>query len=116
KPPLMDPTEVPTIRSASMPRSYRARTIPTWTAPRLAPPERTNAVFGLMTHLRLRSWSFLPEPMSAGRVRTRRRRTQTGHERQTEDLRHRRRRPGRCPCGRDPAQRGVRRPPDPDRG
>ena len=41
--PLIAPTEVPTIRSGTMPRSYSARNIPTCTAPRLAPPESTNA-------------------------------------------------------------------------
>src|SRR3954465_700217 len=41
---LSAPTEVPTRKSGVMPRSYSASSIPTWSAPRLAPPERTNAV------------------------------------------------------------------------
>src|SRR4051794_4855579 len=44
---LSAPTEVPTRKSGVMPRSYSASSIPTCSAPRLAPPERTNAVRGL---------------------------------------------------------------------
>ena len=44
--PFSAPAEVPTIRSGTIPRSYRARSMPTWIAPRLAPPERTKAVDG----------------------------------------------------------------------
>src|SRR5690348_15104874 len=41
---LTAPTEVPTRRSGAMRLSKRAFSIPTWTAPRLPPPEKTNAV------------------------------------------------------------------------
>ena len=41
--PLIAPTEVPTIRSGSMSRSNSACSMPTWIAPRLDPPDRTNA-------------------------------------------------------------------------
>src|SRR3954464_15095963 len=41
------PTEVPITRSGTMPRSAKAWSIPTWTAPRLPPPERTNAVVAI---------------------------------------------------------------------
>src|SRR3954467_13223147 len=44
---LRAPTEAPTRKSAVMPSSYSASSIPTCNAPRLAPPERTNAVRGL---------------------------------------------------------------------
>ncbi len=40
----MAPTDVPTMRSGRTSWSIRARSIPTCTAPRLAPPERTTAV------------------------------------------------------------------------
>src|SRR3954469_24024343 len=43
---LRAPTEAPTRKSAVMPSSYSASSIPTCNAPRLAPPERTNAVRG----------------------------------------------------------------------
>jgi hypothetical protein len=45
--PFIAPADVPTITSGLMPRSYRARSIPAWIAPRLAPPDRTNATLGL---------------------------------------------------------------------
>ena len=38
------PADVPTSRSGSMPWAERACSIPTWTAPRLPPPESTKAV------------------------------------------------------------------------
>jgi hypothetical protein len=43
KAPLTAPTEVATIASGVMARSASARSIPTWIAPRPAPPESTNA-------------------------------------------------------------------------
>ena len=46
KAPFTAPTEVPTMKSGSIPRSYKAPSIPTWIAPRAAPPERTKAVWG----------------------------------------------------------------------
>jgi hypothetical protein len=42
--PLIAPIEQPTIRSGRTPWSSRARSIPTWDEPRLAPLERTKAV------------------------------------------------------------------------
>src|SRR6202165_4447521 len=44
---LTAPTDVPTRRSGRTLFSNRARSIPTWTAPRLPPPERTKAVRAL---------------------------------------------------------------------
>ena len=44
QPALMAPTLAPTSRSGRTPPSPSARSMPTWTAPRLAPPDRTNAV------------------------------------------------------------------------
>ena len=41
---LSAPAEVPTSRSGVTPRSPSACSMPTWTAPRLPPPERTKAV------------------------------------------------------------------------
>src|SRR5436309_5345377 len=43
---LSAPAEAPTSTSGTMPRSYSARSMPTCSAPRLAPPDRTNAVRG----------------------------------------------------------------------
>ena len=40
--PLIAPTDVATIVPGTMPRSTSARSMPTWMAPRLAPPESTN--------------------------------------------------------------------------
>ena len=40
----MAPTEVPTSRSGATWRSAKACNMPTWIAPRLAPPDNTNAV------------------------------------------------------------------------
>ena len=42
--PLSAPTLVPSTRSGTTPRSKRARSIPTSTAPRTPPPPSTNAV------------------------------------------------------------------------
>src|SRR5215471_11297480 len=41
---LSAPADVPTRRSGSILRAARAWSIPTWTAPRLPPPDNTNAV------------------------------------------------------------------------
>src|SRR5439155_18400224 len=41
--PLSAPADVATTSCGAIPRSYSARSIPTSTAPRLAPPARTNA-------------------------------------------------------------------------
>src|SRR5829696_2571467 len=41
---LSAPAEVPTRRSGEIPRSISACSIPTWTAPTLAPPDSTKAV------------------------------------------------------------------------
>ena len=38
------PTEAPTSRSGWTPRAVRAWSMPTWTAPRLPPPDTTKAV------------------------------------------------------------------------
>lgn len=38
------PTDVPTSRSGRIPARAKAWSMPTWTAPRLAPPESTIAV------------------------------------------------------------------------
>ena len=40
----MAPTEAPKTRSARMSRRMSSSSMPTWTAPRLPPPARTNAV------------------------------------------------------------------------
>src|SRR5215212_3473562 len=58
--PFSAPADVPTIRSGRMPRSYSARSVPAWTAPRLAPPERTKAMSG--------RWSVITALASAGRA------------------------------------------------
>ena len=60
--PFMAPAEVPTMRSGAMPRSYSARNIPTWMAPRLAPPESTNAIVGLV----VRRHAECASPITAG--------------------------------------------------
>jgi hypothetical protein len=44
--PLSAPAEVPTITSGAIARSESARSIPTWIAPRPAPPERTKPIGG----------------------------------------------------------------------
>ena len=44
--PLSAPADVPTMTSGRMPRSRRARSIPTWLTPWFPPPESTNAVVG----------------------------------------------------------------------
>src|SRR5215213_7913513 len=54
--PLIAPTDVPTTMSGRMSRSIRARSIPTCIAPRLAPPERTNAT--LISYL-FRVWVLM---------------------------------------------------------
>src|SRR5829696_5379211 len=74
KAPFTAPTDVPTTRSGSIPRSYRALSIPTWIAPKAAPPDRTKAVCGplLMTCLRPlpeRSYQLRPgepAPLNSG--------------------------------------------------
>src|ERR1041385_5538644 len=43
----MAPTDAPTTKSGSIPKDSSVRSMPTWIAPRLPPPVKTNAVFGL---------------------------------------------------------------------
>ena len=43
----MAPTLDPTTMSAFKPCATSARSMPTWTAPKLPPPANTSAVFGL---------------------------------------------------------------------
>lgn len=61
-PPLNAPTEVATIMSGAMPRSYSARSIPTSIAQWLAPPDSTNATGPLLVPFTPTTWSppFLP--------------------------------------------------------
>lgn len=47
--PLSAPTDAPTTRSGRTSASVSERSIPTWAAPRLPTPQRTNAVVTLLT-------------------------------------------------------------------
>ena len=60
--PLREPTEQPTTRSGTMPRSSRARSIPTCTAPRFPPPPMTKAV----VTVRVAGRSVNPRSRAAG--------------------------------------------------
>lgn len=42
----MAPTDVPITKSGQAPLDNRTRNMPTWIAPRVPPPAKTNAVFG----------------------------------------------------------------------
>ena len=58
--PLRAPTEAPMTRSARSPASARAVSMPTCVAPRLAPPESTNAVVIAQSRPRSRKASSMP--------------------------------------------------------
>ena len=63
---LSAPADVPTSRSGVMCRSPRACSMPTWTAPRLPPPDRTKAV--VMSYLARPGAGFLPTRRAESRT------------------------------------------------
>src|SRR4051794_13450693 len=66
----MAPTDVPTTRSGTMPRSARAASMPTWMAPRVAPPASTNAVWGALSRRSMTRSRCWPMPSLPGSLRT----------------------------------------------